>query len=179
MKIKQLIVVFLLATTYYSCSKDDSTSPPSNLSFDLIGNWALTDYHFNGTQRTLSDINVSVISFSATAWDIGVSSIFIESPNDYSNIGGYNLDVTVIDENGTEYYLPSHRQVNEVGTWAQTNNFLGITIDEEIRQAAISELSATTLKYSINGSESFYDENNDLITILRTDYYTFTRDGSN
>ncbi len=178
MKTKQLILAFLLATTYFSCSKDDSVIP-SNVSADIIGNWALTDYHFNGSQRTLSEIDVSIITFDASAWDIGVSSVFIESPNDYSFIGGYNLDLTVIDENGDEFYLPSHRQVSDVGTWTRTNSFLGIKIDDELMPAAISELSETTLKYVISRSKSFNDENNDLITITRTDFYTFTRVGSN
>jgi len=177
MKMKQKILGLLLALLFVGCSKDDSVAP-TNLSADLIGDWALTDYHFNGSQRTLSEIDVTLITFSATAWDIGVSAVFIESPNDYSHIGGYNLDVIVVDENGDEFYLPSHRQVNDVGTWTRTNSFLGIRIDDELRQAAISELSETTLKYVISGSESFNDENNDLITITRTDFYTFTRVGN-
>lgn len=178
MKTKQFIAIFLLATIHFSCSKEDP-STPNEVGADIIGNWALTDYNFNGTQRTLTDIDVSNITFDATAWDINVAVIFNESPNDYSAIGGHNLDVNVVDENGDEYYFPSHREINDVGTWSKSNNFLGLTVDDELRQAAISELTETTLKYIISSSESFNDENNHLITINRTDYYTFTRSGSN
>ena len=178
MKTKQFIAAFLLVTMYFSCSKDDPAAPEQT-SPDIIGNWTLTAYHFNGTQRTLTDIDVELITFEADAWDIAVSASFIESPNDYSAVGGYNLDVIVVDENGLEYYFPSHREINDVGTWSRANTFLGLTIDDELRQAAISELSETTLKYVISSSESFNDENNDLISINRTDFYTFTRIGSN
>jgi mannose-1-phosphate guanylyltransferase len=177
MKIRLKILVFFIATLSISCSKDEDS--PVVETFDMFGNWALTDYHFEGSQRTLSEISNTTITFSATAWDIGVSAIFSKTPNDYSNIGEYNLDATVVDENGQEFYFPSHREFNDIGSWNRTGNFLGFTIDGEITQAKISVLSETTLEYLVNSSRSFYDENNDLITILRSDFYTYTRVDSN
>lgn len=174
MKKKQFILLFLAATFFIGCSKDDD-STPANSVVDISGNWGLTAYHFEGTRRILNDTEVDIINFNATAWDIDVNTIFTDTPNDYSAIGIYNLDINVIDENGDEFYFANTLEIHDLGTWSRTNSFLGITVDGVLAQGSISELNETTLKFAVSSSSTETDENNQSVSINRTDVYTYTR----
>jgi len=173
MKTKQLVVAFLLATIFFSCSKsDDAISVPE---VTISGNWVLTNYHFEGSSRTLDDTTVSTITFSATAWDISVAAVFSETGNNYTASGAYNLDIFITDENGDEFYLRNTLHIDDVGTWSRSNSFLGITIDGELTQGAISILNDTTLKYVVSSSTNETDENNQNVSVTRIDTFTYTR----
>lgn len=173
MKKRLKILVFFLATLTISCSKEDDITPASEV--DISGNWVLTNYHFNGSRRILNDISVDIITFSATSWELNVATVFSETPNDYRSIGFYNLDITVIDENGDTFLFANTLDIDEVGTWSRNNSFLGITIDGELTQASISVLNDTTLMYVVSSETNETDENNQNVSVFRTDFYTYTR----
>lgn len=173
MKIRLKILVFLLAALSINCSKNNDTIPVPEV--DISGDWILTAYRFEGSRRILNDVSVDVITFSATAWDIDVVASFSESPNDYSSFGIYNLDINIVDENGDEFYFPNTLEIDDVGTWSRNNSFLGITVEDELRQASISMLNDTTLKYVISSNTNETDENNQNVSVFRTDYFTYTR----
>lgn len=172
---KKIAILYFLSAIFVlqGCSKDDASPPPEPV--DIAGNWALTEYTFDGSRRILEDNDVNIITFSASAWDINVLTVFSDNENNYSNVGGYNLDLTVVDENGVEFYLPSHQEVHDIGTWSRTNSFLGITIDGVLRQASISVLNDTTLKFLISSNTNETDENNQSVSVFRTEFFTYTR----
>jgi len=173
MKTKHTILLYLVALFFISCSKNDD-APVAEV-VDISGDWILSDYHFEGTRRILDDTTIDVITFTATAWDINVAALFSETENNYTSSGAYNLDIFITDENGDEFYLRNTLQINDVGTWSRNNNFLGITVDGELTQASISLLNETTLKYVVSSDTNETDENNQNVSISRTDFYTYTR----
>ena len=173
MKKKQNILLFLIAIIFISCSKDDTSAPVPV--FNISGNWILTDYYFNGSRRILDDISVNTITFSATAWELNVETIFSETPNDYKSSGFYNLDITITDENGGTTFFVNTLHIDDAGTWSRNNTFLGITVNNALTQASISVLNDTTLMYVISSQTNETDENNQNVSVFRTDFYTYTR----
>jgi len=173
MKKKLKILVYLVAALSIACSKDDVDNPTPEV-IDVSGIWNLTDYHFEGSRRIIDDLNVTTINFNASAWDIDVVADFSDE-NSYHVSGIYNLDITIIDEDGSIYYYPRTDIINESGTWSRNNDYLGITVDDVLRQASIILLNDTTLNFVISSNTNETDENNHNVSIFRTDYYTYTR----
>jgi hypothetical protein len=177
MKIRIKIATVLVLLVFFSCSKDDP-GEISEIGADLVGTWILNEHHFEGNRRTIVNDQVDMQTFSATAWEISFSVVFSESPNNYSAVGIYNLDHTYTDENGQVYLFGQTLNTNDSGSWVKTGTSIRITIDDTIKQATISELSETTLKYVINSTRIETDEIGNVITIYRTDFFTFHRGSS-
>jgi hypothetical protein len=166
MKITKLLL-FSVAVILFSCGKDDDPIPTSQ---GMVGAWTITALDYKGTTTTTAQGASVKADFTGTGKALNLTVTFKDNPKVVTNEGSYTivLKTTIMGQTSTDEY-PLEEAFTD-GTWALDGKTLRITGANGTDKATIIEQTSTTLKVSVNESESETDQGITIATNLQATY---------
>jgi len=138
-----------------SCESDLVSAPPSDsaeiaaLTGNLVGSWKMTSLNYTGTSVTTVQGITTTADFVGEGSDFNFIQEFTQSPNNYSMIGSYDIELTTTVAGQTSVSNTDDLNGTSNGTWVQSGNILTFTNasnNNEVSDATIEILTNTTLK---------------------------------
>ncbi len=165
------IIIFILVT---SCSKDVDIES-NDFTGKLEGTWKVEIYEYEGTTSSILQNDVWSTSFYGIGWNMDLTMVFAEDPNEYSLTGPYFVDHFLTNRDGVEYLYFGDLEYDQSGIWEREGNQIDALINNINKRIFISELTDSRLIITINTNVSETEQDATETTTQRKDIYTLER----
>jgi hypothetical protein len=144
MKIFKLFLFTALISLTISCSSDDDNSTPNN-NGNIVGVWKGTAVEYTGTTTTTAQGQTITADYVGEAYDVDYTLTFTENPKKVISDGSYSIELTTTINGQSTTQNVENLEFLSSGDWSISGNTLSITVDNETDDAAIVELTNTSL----------------------------------
>lgn len=172
---KNLIILVILSTLFFSCSKENSAAQvniPEDLS-SLTGTWNLSQISCTDGLIHSNQAGAETVSFTMEGRDIDAEISFSADPNTYLGEGGFVQHITVSLPNGQTYNdeLPFYDFFGS-GSWTMEGDELILDSEENDPQRAnVLELNDRKIRlaYPIQ-----FNQTNDGVSVEQSGTFEYT-----
>ena len=163
-KINLLFLVLLVIIS--SCSKDDG---PSEITGDILGQWNLTAYDYDGKSVTTA-AGVSITSeFIGEGLNFDATVTFSDNPNTIVSQGDYTLRLTTTVMGETNVVEHTFSDFIGNGNWEQSGNKLSVSSGDLEYDYTIKRLTDNELILSLETVEDLSEQGFTIITTINAE----------
>ena len=171
-----LLFIFIIFQ-FHSCSKKVNIEG-NDMSGKLEGNWHVEIYEYEGSTTSILQNDIWRTQFNGFGWNMDITMIFSEKPNNYSLIGDYFVDHFFTNRDGIETMHFAVLETSQLGTWTRNGNIVELIIDGENKRSFISELTDISLTLKINSNNTETESDGTITTTDITETYILERNNN-
>ncbi|PQJ22964.1 hypothetical protein [Tenacibaculum sp. SG-28] len=119
-----IIALLFVVFNFTNCNESDTTE--YHLEQDLLGEWQMTSFLYNGNTKMVMSGNTVAITFVGEGKNIHSTMTFTESPNKVFTSGSYDIELTTTSEENSETELLAITSIQEEANWQADGSVLTI-----------------------------------------------------